>query len=89
MKLEDKAQVFVAKTRQLILRPAIEFFPFDVECSFVIGIHRTEDVQQGRLATTRLAHNGQEFTLLYADVHSLEHLHRLGLVKVFGDLFGL
>ena len=77
MRLEDEAEATAAELRQSALAELGDLLALDTQRGPGLGLlQRPEDLQQGRLARTTSADDGDNLARLDAEVNALEHLER-------------
>ena len=70
--LEDEAYLALADAGAVLLVQVGHLLPQQTVAARGGVVQQAEDVQQGGLATTRGAHDGYEFALLYLEVHLVQ-----------------
>ena len=73
MKLKDKAYVTVTPPSQFFLAEREYIHAVDNHLPRIGTVERSDDLQQGCLACSRLTHDGHDLALLYLEPDAFEH----------------
>ena len=74
VKLENEPDVPVTKRRQLLVRLLEDVRAFEEHRAFGGPVERAEEVEQGALARSALAHNCYHLTRLYTKRNAAQHV---------------
>src|SRR5690554_235752 len=77
--LENDADIAGAKSRQLLLAERLHVLPVEYDGTGAGAVEASQQREQGGLATTALAEDGQGFAFFHFQVEMLEHFHGLDL----------
>jgi uncharacterized protein (DUF952 family) len=87
MKLKYKANKFISYHRQFVAAQARKQSIAQIQLPFVIGIHRTQNVQQSTLAATRLPHDRYKLSLVHTYIDALQDLNFYRVNKRFPHIY--